>query len=69
MWQNFEKYIGVEGVIALILVGAVCWLAVAGMKIPAVMANLAYAAAAFYFGTKKGAAARLIGNGKKPGNV
>lgn len=50
--ENFSKYIGVPGVLALALIGAVVWLAVTGRPVPAELAGLAMAAAGYYFGAK-----------------
>lgn len=60
MFDKFLQYIGVQGVIALALTGGVLALALTGKEIPGVLANLAYAAAGFYFGSKGGEIARLI---------
>lgn len=54
MFEKFSKFVGVQGVIALALTGAVIALALSGRPVPEILANLASAAAGFYFGSKGG---------------
>lgn len=60
MFEKFSKFVGVQGILALALVGGVLALALAGREVPGVLANLAYAAAGFYFGSKGGSLASAL---------
>lgn len=52
MKKSWFDYVGVPGVLAFAVVGAVVGLAVAGRPVPVELARLAYAAVAFYFGVQ-----------------
>lgn len=54
MWEKFFKFVGVPGVIALVVVGAVVGLAIDGREIPDLLARLAVAAVGFYLGGRSG---------------
>jgi hypothetical protein len=60
--KSFWDYVGVQGVIALLAIAAVVWMAVTSQPIPEELQALALAAAAFYFGSKKPALARVAAN-------
>lgn len=52
MFEKFSKFVGVQGVLAFALVGAVVTLALLGREIPSALLSLAAAAAGYYFGSK-----------------
>jgi hypothetical protein len=52
--ETFSKYVGIQGVIAVLLVLAVIGLSIFGVPVPQVLGDLAIAAGAFYFGSKGG---------------
>lgn len=48
-WANFNKYIGVQGILAIMLTATIIYLAVAQLPIPEVIGILGGAACGFYF--------------------
>jgi len=48
-WEGFNKYVGVQGIMALALVGAIIYMSVAQLPIPDVLIGLAGASSGFYF--------------------
>jgi len=48
-WASFNKYVGVQGILAIALTGTIIYLSIVQLPIPEVLVGLAGAACGFYF--------------------
>jgi hypothetical protein len=51
-WDLFAQSVIVQSVLALVMVGVICYLAVTGQEIPEVLVNAVMLILGFYFGSK-----------------
>lgn len=48
-WANFNKYVGIQGILAVMLVASIIYMAITQIPIPDVLIGLGGAACGFYF--------------------
>jgi len=66
-WELYEKNVVISGVLAVLLVFAVVYLAVTGQPIPEVLAGLTGTVIGYFFGAGKASAGFQVLKGKSKG--
>jgi hypothetical protein len=66
-WDLFAQSVIVQSVLALIMVGVICYLAVTGQEIPEVLVNSVMLILGFYFGSKSAYQSGVLASMRKRG--
>jgi hypothetical protein len=61
--DKFDTYFGVEGILAILLLGGVVALAIMGREVPEAVLHMSYAVVGFFFGGRAPSALKSITNG------